>query len=49
MKTGDSLRKLVSARVVVSDAKKVLSDFLGCSEDEVALCDSTTTGLNIFM
>jgi L-cysteine/cystine lyase len=34
---------------VVSDAKDVLSRFLNCSPDEVALCDSTTTGMNIFM
>ena len=34
---------------VVSEAKEVLSKFLGCSPDEVALCDSTTTGMNIFM
>jgi len=34
---------------VVADAKKILSKFLGCSEDEIALCDSTTTGMNIFL
>ncbi len=34
---------------VVGDAKSVLSRFLGCNMSEVALCDSTTTGLNIFM
>lgn len=34
---------------VVNDAKDVLSRFLGCSSEEVALCDSTTTGMNIFM
>lgn len=34
---------------VVSEAKDVLSRFLGCLPDEVALCDSTTTGMNIFM
>jgi L-cysteine/cystine lyase len=34
---------------VVSDAKDMLSRFLNCSPDEVALCDSTTTGMNIFM
>ena len=34
---------------VVADAKSVLSRFLGSSPDEIALCDSTTTGMNIFM
>ncbi len=34
---------------VVSDAKAVLARFLECSETEIALCDSTTTGMNIFM
>ena len=34
---------------VVADAKGVLSRFLGSSADEIALCDSTTTGMNIFM
>lgn len=34
---------------VVSSAKDVLSRFLSCSPAEVALCDSTTTGMNIFM
>ena len=34
---------------VVADAKGVLSRFLGSSPDEIALCDSTTTGMNIFM
>lgn len=34
---------------VVSDAKGVLSRFLGSSPDEIAICDSTTTGMNIFM
>ena len=34
---------------VVNDAKDVLSRFMSCSPDEVALCDSTTTGMNIFM
>lgn len=34
---------------VVSEAKDILSRFLGCSPEEVALCDSTTTGMNIFM
>jgi L-cysteine/cystine lyase len=34
---------------VVSEAKKVLSRFLNCGLDEVALCDSTTTGMNILM
>jgi L-cysteine/cystine lyase len=34
---------------VVSDAKSVLSRFLGCASDEIALCDSTTSGMNIFL
>ena len=34
---------------VVVKAKDVLSRFLGSSPDEIALCDSTTTGMNIFM
>ena len=34
---------------VVSKAKDVLSSFLSCSPDEIALCDSTTTGMNIFL
>jgi L-cysteine/cystine lyase len=34
---------------VVAEAKDVLSRFLGSSPDEIALCDSTTTGMNIFM
>ena len=34
---------------VVTDAKDVLASFLGCKPDEVALCDSTTTGMNIFL
>jgi len=34
---------------VVADAKGVLSRFLGSSPDAIALCDSTTTGMNIFM
>ena len=34
---------------VVADAKEVLSRFLGAGSDEIALCDSTTTGMNIFM
>lgn len=34
---------------VVGEAKGVLSRFLGCTPEEVALCDSTTTGMNIFM
>lgn len=33
----------------ISDAKEVLGKFLNCSPDEVALCDSTTTGMNIFL
>ena len=34
---------------VVSDAKTVLSRFLGCASEEIALCDSTTSGMNIFL
>jgi len=34
---------------VMAEAKDVLSRFLGSSPDEIALCDSTTTGMNIFM
>jgi L-cysteine/cystine lyase len=33
----------------MAEAKDVLSRFLGSSPDEIALCDSTTTGMNIFM
>ena len=40
---------LVRYSEVVSDAKTVLSRFLGCSPDEVALCDSTTGAMNIFL
>jgi len=34
---------------VVNEAKNTLACFLGCKPDEVALCDSTTTGMNIFL
>jgi len=34
---------------VVKDAKKVLGRFLSCQPEEVALCDSSTTAMNIFM
>lgn len=34
---------------VVTEAKDALSRFIGSSPDELALCDSTTTGMNIFM
>jgi len=34
---------------VVDEARTNLSAFLGCRPDEVALCDSTTTGMNIFL
>ena len=34
---------------VVSDAKDTLARFLGCQPNEIALCDSTTTGMNIFL
>lgn len=34
---------------VVADAKETLASFLGCIPDEVALCSSTTTGMNIFL
>jgi L-cysteine/cystine lyase len=34
---------------VIDEAKEEVSRLIGCMEDEVALCDSTTTGMNIFM
>lgn len=34
---------------VVGEAKDVLARFINCSPEEVALCDSTTTGMNIFI
>ena len=34
---------------VVAEAKDTMARFLGCKPDEVALCDSTTTGMNIFL
>ena len=34
---------------VVNEAKDELGIYLNCSPDEVALCDSSTTGMNIFM
>jgi L-cysteine/cystine lyase len=34
---------------VVSEAKEELGRYLNCSPDEVAICDSSTTGMNIFM
>jgi len=34
---------------VLSDARDVLGGFLGCDSLEVAMCDSTTTGMNIFL
>ncbi len=34
---------------VIDEAKGVLSGFLGCAPGEVALCDSSTTAMNIFL
>ena len=34
---------------VIGEAKEELGGFLNCSPDEVALCDSTTTAMNIFL
>jgi len=34
---------------VVAEAKETLARFLCCKPDEMALCDSTTTGMNIFL
>ena len=34
---------------VLDEAREVLGGFLGCDPSEVAMCDSTTTGLNIFL
>jgi L-cysteine/cystine lyase len=34
---------------VVDESKDILARFLGCKPDEVALCESTTTGMNIFL
>ena len=34
---------------VLSDARDVLGGFLGCDSSEVAMCDSTTTGMNIIL
>ncbi len=34
---------------VIGEAKEELGRFLNCSSDEVALCDSTTTAMNIFL
>jgi L-cysteine/cystine lyase len=34
---------------VIEAAKDELSEFLNCSPDELALCDSSTTGMNIFL
>jgi L-cysteine/cystine lyase len=34
---------------VIDEAKTVLGRFINCSPEEVALCDSSTTGMNIFM
>jgi L-cysteine/cystine lyase len=33
----------------IDEAKAVLTGFLNCKPDEVALCDSSTTGMNIFL
>ncbi|UCD44326.1 MAG: hypothetical protein JSV27_09365 [Candidatus Bathyarchaeota archaeon] len=34
---------------VIEGGKSELSEFLNCSPDEIALCDSSTTGMNIFL
>jgi L-cysteine/cystine lyase len=34
---------------VILEAKDTLSQFLNCKTNEIALCDSTTTGMNIFL
>ena len=34
---------------VVTEAKEELGKYINCIPDEVALCDSSTTGMNIFM
>ena len=34
---------------VISEAKEELGEYLNCIPDEIALCDSSTTGMNIFM
>ena len=34
---------------IIGEAKDSLSIFLDCNQDELALCDSTTTGMNIFL
>ena len=34
---------------VLDDAREALSRFLCCTPGEVAMCDSTTTGMNIFL
>jgi L-cysteine/cystine lyase len=43
---GSGLARYSSA---ISEAKDALARFLNCSPDEVALCDSSTTGMNIFL
>jgi L-cysteine/cystine lyase len=40
---------LVRYDEVIGEAKDELGRFLNCSPDEVALCDSTTTAMNIFL
>jgi L-cysteine/cystine lyase len=40
---------LVRYDEVIGEAKEELGGFLNCSPDEVALCDSTTTAMNIFL
>ncbi|MBN1683389.1 aminotransferase class V-fold PLP-dependent enzyme [Candidatus Bathyarchaeota archaeon] len=34
---------------IITEAKKTVGVFLTCSPDEVALCDSSTTAMNIFL
>jgi L-cysteine/cystine lyase len=40
---------LVRYNEVIGEAKEEFGGFLNCSPDEVALCDSTTTAMNIFL
>lgn len=40
---------LVRYDEVIGEAKEELGRFLNCSPDEIALCDSTTTAMNIFL
>lgn len=52
---GDNLKKMREIHGLkryaneIDEAKSVVGNFLNCSPDEVALCDSTTTGMSIFL